>query len=97
MATTNGYNNADISFKPNAQNKKFENKAKVNFMNAKSQNVVFFNGESSLPHFNFPERDNQENIFGVLDNCPTKKLCFFNEPHESFNNAYNFNSYLFQK
>ena len=84
-------NCADIPI--NARNISEEKEAKVKFMNFKSQNVLFFNGENTLPSFD--DDVSHEDRFDIIGNCPTKRINFFKDV-DSFNQEKNFNSYLFQ-
>ena len=96
MSHDSATNNADISIAHKAQNKSFKNEVKIKFMNHKSQNVNFFCGESSLPHFPLPERENYQNANNVND-FPKKQMKFFNELNGTYSNDNDFNSYLFKK
>ena len=91
-------NNADIAIAHKAQNKDFKNEAKIKFINFKSQNVNFFNGEDSLPHFPLPENENCHNVNSIdtVDEFPKKQINFFNELNDTFSNEKDFNSYLFK-
>ena len=96
MSHDSATNAEDISLIHRAQNKSFKNEVKIKFINHKSQNVNFFYGESSLPHFPLPERENYQNANNV-DDFPKKQINFFNELNDSCNNDNDFNSYLFKK
>ena len=88
-------NNAEISLIQKARNKPFKNEVKIKFNNHKSQNVNFFYGESSLPHFPLPERENYQNAKNV-DDFPKKQINFFNDLNDIYSNENDFNSYLFK-
>ena len=71
-----------------------DNEAKIKFMKFKNQDVHFF---KPLPHFDCdsPLKE-KENKYDNADRCPTKRLNFFMNAKNSFNQRKNFNSYLFQ-
>ena len=94
MNPTEAINGAENSlYQKKSKNKELDNEVKIKFMNAKSKNINFTNGGEFLP-FPLPEKDNEENILGELDTCPSKTCNFFNEFNES-NQANHFNSFLF--
>ena len=71
-----------------------ENEAKIKFMKFKNQNVLFFN---RVPHFDCDSPIKEKgNKYYNADNCPTKRLNFFENAKTSFNQRKKFNSYLFQ-
>ena len=71
-----------------------ENEAKIKFMKFKNQDVLFFN---RVPHFNCDSPTKEKgNKCDNADNCPTKKLNFFKDAKNSYNQRKKFNSYLFQ-
>ena len=71
-----------------------ENEAKIKFMKFKNQDVLFFN---RVPHFDCDSPIKEKgNKYYNADNCPTKKLNFFKNTKNSFNQRKKFNSYLFQ-
>ena len=78
----------------NNANVLMENEAKIKFMKFKNQDVLFF---KRVPHFDCDSPIKEKgNKYNNADNFPTKKLNFFKDAKNSFNQRKKFNSYLFQ-
>ena len=86
-----------------------DNEAKIKCMKFKNQDVHFFKlfillflliyiwKVKPLPHFDCDSPLKEKEIkFDKADSCPTKKLNFFKNAKNSFNQRKNFNSYLFK-